>query len=96
MPVRVVLHLEKLDEGGTAWWAESPDLPAFSASDVSLQRLADLCEGVVVDEHGDDVRIKWTFALGEDTAGAPGVESASHEPNDRPERVQFVQQLVLA
>jgi len=95
MSVRVVLHLETLDSGEMTWWAESPDLAAFSATESSLQRLADLCEEAVADELGGDEHIVWLFAGSEEFAGAPGVDAA-REQNDRPERVQFVQHLVPA
>jgi hypothetical protein len=38
--IRLVIHLQELSEDGSlVWWAESPDLPGFSASDVELQSL---------------------------------------------------------
>lgn len=87
MPVRVVLHLETTDEGTTVWWAETPELGGFSATDKSLQRLADLCEAAIVEAYGHEATIAWAFA---DEDATTGGETAD------PERVQVVQYLVTA
>jgi len=69
MSVRVVLHLERLPETDKpAWWAESPDVPGFSAAALSLYELRIMAERALRDlatEAGEDpmeVRIDWHFA----------------------------------
>ena len=71
MSVRVVLHFEALDNGGRAWWAESPAVPAFSATDSSLTRLVDLCVDALVAEGLDAEDIEWSFAVTREVAGTP-------------------------
>lgn len=43
MVVQVVVHLERVPSEGVSWWAESPDLPGFSAAAPALVVLRALC-----------------------------------------------------
>lgn len=66
MDVRVVLHLEPAGDAGMVWWAESPDVPGFSATDAGLNELVNICEAALADIASDigalPVVIQWHFA----------------------------------
>jgi hypothetical protein len=49
MTITVLIHMEPLDSGGVAWWAESPEVPGFSATAESLVELRVLAAHSIVD-----------------------------------------------
>lgn len=61
MEVRVLVYLERADEGWV-WWAEAPDVPGFSAADDSLQTLLIRSElalrDILAEERAEDVAIR--------------------------------------
>ena len=48
--VRVLLHLEATDDGGVAWWAESDDVPGFTAAAPELVELRRRVRAALADE----------------------------------------------
>ncbi len=56
MAVRLLVHLEPFG-GRKIWWAESPDIPGFSASDATLKDLLTRSSWTLADiaeERGED------------------------------------------
>ncbi len=49
MDVRLLVHLERVSEGSTAWWGESPDVPGFSVTSDSLSDLLARAQWALVD-----------------------------------------------
>lgn len=39
MVIKLLIHLEAVNVRRPVWWAESPDLPGFSATDAALREL---------------------------------------------------------
>lgn len=63
MTVRLLVHVERVPEKGLApfvWWAESPDVPGFSAAEDYLPALIKSCRDALAElRPGDDL----TFTL---------------------------------
>ncbi len=53
--VRVLLHLEATDDGGVVWWAESGDVPGFTAAAPELVELRRRVRAALADDFSDGV-----------------------------------------
>jgi hypothetical protein len=54
--VRLNIHLEEAD-GEACWWADSADLPGFTAAGPTLGHLRELAGGTLRDVVGPDVQL---------------------------------------
>lgn len=65
MPVTVLIHAELIEGPKLSWWAESPDVPGFSAAAETLVELRGLTSQTLRDlaeDRGEDpetVEIRW-------------------------------------
>lgn len=67
--IELIIHLEGVD-GEAVWWAESPDVPGFSAAAPSLIELRERAQAALEELKGCPVRI------------VECLEGASHERHD--------------
>jgi predicted RNase H-like HicB family nuclease len=56
MTTELIIHLEVAD-GEVVWWAESPDLPGFTAAGSSLSELRELATAAIEEIRGGPVQI---------------------------------------
>lgn len=73
MAITVYLHVDRIDEGEASWWAESPDLPGFSAAADSMNELCARVQ-VAIDDLADEGELatnRVDFKL-EETAATSG------------------------
>ena len=66
--IELVLHTDRLDDGSVVWWAESPQLPRFSATADSLQETIALSKHAILDalaEEGSPPVLEWRYTFAE-------------------------------
>jgi hypothetical protein len=54
--IRLLVHLEMGDDGAASWWAESPDVPGFSAVSNSLSDVQIRSQWAIMDILGESDR----------------------------------------
>lgn len=83
MTIRLLVHLEPAGDR-QLWWAESPDLPGFSASDDTLRALlarANWALAEITEEHGDDPIVDVMYELvGTSGSDNPGSAEIGAQP----------------
>lgn len=85
MDVRLLVHLERVD-GGTTWWAESPEVPGFSVAAGDLLEVQHRAKWALTDilaETGDELgRIAVELVPTEPPTTNPAhpAHSAEHKP----------------
>lgn len=80
--IRLHIHLEPASPtGGLVWWAESPDVPGFSATDEELQSLIIRSRIAIEDAYPELAPAEFTFemVLDEPTGSADFVPSFEGE-----------------
>ena len=81
MSVRLLVHVEKVGDDATppfVWWAESPDVPGFSAAEDYLPALIESCRRALAElRPGEDA----TFRL--DVPPSATVTGAGDVSNER-------------
>ncbi len=65
--ITLVLHSERLEDGSAVWWAESPQVPGFSATAESLQETITLSKQAILDAIAERevalTALDWEFAF---------------------------------
>lgn len=95
MAIRLLVHLEPVGDQ-QVWWAESPDVPGFSASDMTLRDLLSRASWALTEiaeeRGGDPASVDPVYELigtsGSDNPSSVTVESGLQvERSDAPARV---------
>jgi len=86
MTIRLFVHLESAGDR-QLWWAESPDLPGFSASDDTLRDLlarSSWALAEIAEEHGEDPNVDVVYELvGTSGSDNPGSADIDAEPQSQ-------------
>jgi predicted RNase H-like HicB family nuclease len=64
--VELVIHIEAAD-GEAVWWAESPEVPGFSAAAPTLAELRERATAALTELQGAPVRLTERLVGGEET-----------------------------
>jgi hypothetical protein len=71
--VQVVVHLELTDDE-FVWWADSPDVPGFSAAAPRLKQLENEVDRLLRSEVGRSIDIEWSLASDPSDVGMAAAE----------------------
>jgi hypothetical protein len=97
MDVNVLIHLEAVtEEHQFVWWAESPELPGFTASADDLPTLLRKCGAVVRELAGVEAKVRPLLVRDDETARAHGTVPSGDQPSRGAETRQTHRTLVAA